>query len=767
MPLREDDPESIGGYRIESRIGTGGMGVVYLARSASGRAVAVKVVHTQYADDPEFRARFRQEVAAARRVSGAFTAPVVDADPEAALPWMATAYVPGDTLAQRVAAQGPLDWPRLKRLGGELAEALREIHRAEVVHRDLKPSNVLLLDSPGGTGGDDGSGGGDGGMTRVIDFGISRAAHSDVRTQTGLVMGSPPFMAPEQFSSPRDVGPPVDVFALGALLVYAATGRSPFEAENAYLAAYQTVHNDPELGALPEELRPLVMSCLAKSPQDRPTPVQVLGVLAALPDAPSETRSGSLPDAPPHTAPDADTPSEPRERTGDATSEPREGTGDATFALSTAATARRPRRGRRFKVALVGAVALVALIGTGVSAAFLGGTEPATAEAGDAKAGVPAGWKPWHVAAQKDEDGMMPSSESCTPHAQGVYCSSPTTALTRRDPLTGKVSWTKPLHRPKQVSGYSVTDPVLGAGAVFVYSAEGTGGVDAYDARSGKRLWRLPGPHAEFQFLSGVLVVHKGELSASPTSTYAAYDPRSGRELWSHEVTSDAAGAFYAGPDGTLFADLRLAGRKGAPGSSEIARYDARSGRKLGATKAPKGDLWLATVHEGKGYFARWEDGSGVSSRFFIQDLTSGKVRGIDFPWAVEPEAPPLVRGDAMYLFDYANETVLALDLKRGKPLWTTSRELRIFSEPSVRGDTLYATMPDSSVIAVDIRTGRERWRSAPSFTDPEDPKGGSVDDRSPSGTAPLALKGVIYGVTDEGTFSVAAKARGGAGAKG
>lgn len=732
MPLREDDPGSVGGYRIESRIGTGGMGVVYLGRSASGRAVAVKVVHAQYADDPEFRARFRQEVKAARRVSGAFTAPVVDADPEAALPWMATAYVPGDTLAQRVDDQGPLDWPRLKRLGGELAEALREIHRAEVVHRDLKPSNVLLLDSAGGPDDADGSGG-DGGMTRVIDFGISRAAQSDVRTQTGLVMGSPPFMAPEQFSNPRDVGPPVDVFALGALLVYAATGRSPFEAENAYLAAYQTVHNDPELGALPDELRPLVMSCLAKAPQDRPTPVEVLEALAALPD-----------DGPP---------AEPRERTHrevSATATP-----TATATVTTAA--RRPRRGRRFKVALVGAAALLVMVGAGVSATLLGGTDSGK-DGADAKAGVPAGWKAWHVAAEKDEEDMMPSSESCTPHALGVFCASATTALTRLDPLTGKVRWTKPMHRPKSTTGYSVTDPALGAGAVFTYSAEGSGGVDAYDAKSGRRLWRLPGPHAEFQFLSGVLVVHKGELIASPTSTYTAYDPRSGRELWNHEVTSDSSGAFYAGPDGTLFADLRTAGRKGGPGSSEIARYDARSGRKLGGTTAPKGDLWLATVHDGKGYFARWEDDSGVSSRFFIQDLTSGKVRGIDFPWAVEPEAPPLVRGDAMYLLDYANETVLALDLKRGKPLWTTSRELRIFSEPSVRGDTLYATMPDSSVIAVNTLTGRERWRSEPSFGDAEGAKGGSVEHRTPSGVAPLALGGVLYGVTDEGTFSVAAK---------
>lgn len=290
MTLRENDPRSVGGYRIESRIGSGGMGVVYLGRSASGRAVAVKVVHTRYADNAEFRARFRQEIVAARRVSGAFTAPVVDADPDAERPWMATAFVPGPTLAERVAEAGPLDWPALRRLGTELAEALREIHRAEVVHRDLKPSNVLLLEGEG-----------DDGAARVIDFGISRAASSDVRTQTGMVMGSPPFMAPEQFSRPREVGSAVDVFSLGAVLVYAATGRSPFEAENAYLAAYNTVHSEPELGELPEPLRPLVAACLAKEPADRPTSSEVLDALTGLPEEPTGEESDEEPSRTPVT----------------------------------------------------------------------------------------------------------------------------------------------------------------------------------------------------------------------------------------------------------------------------------------------------------------------------------------------------------------------------------------------------------------------------------------------------------------------------------
>ncbi|WP_239488289.1 serine/threonine-protein kinase, partial [Streptomyces durocortorensis] len=269
-PLREpgahpeaEFPQYAGAYRLEASLGSGGMGVVHLARSASGMQLAVKVVHAPYAADPEFRARFRQEVAAARRVSGAFTAPVVDADPEADRPWMATLYVPGPTLAEQVKRNGPMAPAALRRLTAGLAEALRDIHRAGVIHRDLKPSNVLLTD----------------GGPKVIDFGISRPYDSDLRTETGKLIGSPPYMAPEQFQRPREVGPPVDVFALGAVIVHAATGRGPFDSDSPYIVAYQVVHDQPDLGGVPEELAPLVARCLAKDPAERPTPDEVMAAL--------------------------------------------------------------------------------------------------------------------------------------------------------------------------------------------------------------------------------------------------------------------------------------------------------------------------------------------------------------------------------------------------------------------------------------------------------------------------------------------------------
>ncbi|WP_306328958.1 serine/threonine-protein kinase, partial [Streptomyces venezuelae] len=280
-----EGPEYAGDYRLQACLGAGGMGVVHLAASASGLRLAVKVVHARYAEDPEFRARFRQEVAAARRVSGAFTAPVVDADPDAVRPWMATLYVPGPTLADQVKRNGPLAPAELRRLTAGLAEALRDIHRAGVVHRDLKPSNVLLTD----TG------------PKVIDFGISRPVDSDLHTETGKLIGSPPFMAPEQFQRPREVGPAADVFALGSVLVHAATGHGPFDSDSPYIVAYQVVHDEPDLTGVPAELAPLVARCLAKDPAERPSPAQIMAALlppsyAAEAFIPAQRRRPSLPD---------------------------------------------------------------------------------------------------------------------------------------------------------------------------------------------------------------------------------------------------------------------------------------------------------------------------------------------------------------------------------------------------------------------------------------------------------------------------------------
>ncbi len=259
------DPQHIGRYRLVGRLGCGGMGRVFLGLSAGGRPVAVKVIRAELAADQEFRIRFSREVAAARRVSGMFTALVVDADVDGAVPWLATAYVAGPSLADAVARHGPMPPRAALALAAGLAEGIGAIHAASVVHCDLKPSNVLL--SPDGP--------------RVIDFGISRAAEAVSVPGADLAVGSPGFMSPEQATG-AEVGPPSDIFSLGAILAFAVTGRGPFGEGSSPELAYRLVYHQPSLDLVPAEFRPLVERCLAKEPAQRPTADELLTEIGAL-----------------------------------------------------------------------------------------------------------------------------------------------------------------------------------------------------------------------------------------------------------------------------------------------------------------------------------------------------------------------------------------------------------------------------------------------------------------------------------------------------
>jgi hypothetical protein len=257
--LRPGDPQRVGRYRLLRRLGTGAMGQVYLGQSPSGRLVAVKIIRTELADNASFRQRFSQEVKAARRVSGIFTAPVVDANPDAPQPWMVTAFVSGPSLAEAVGTRGPMPVSTVLMLAAGLAEGLGAVHAAGVVHRDLKPSNVVLAsDGP-----------------RIIDFGISRSAGSMGPTQAGGIIGSPGFMSPEQAMG-EPVGPPSDIFSLGSVLAYAATGEPPFGDGPPSALLYRAVHGEPDIRSLPPELRPLVARCLLPDPAARPTTDELL-----------------------------------------------------------------------------------------------------------------------------------------------------------------------------------------------------------------------------------------------------------------------------------------------------------------------------------------------------------------------------------------------------------------------------------------------------------------------------------------------------------
>jgi serine/threonine protein kinase len=258
-PLQEGDPAVVGGYRLAAVLGTGGMGKVYLSYTPGGRPIALKVIRSEFSEDPEFRRRFKQEVHAAQRVQGLYTAPVIDADTDGAQPWLATAYVAGPSLAHAVAEHGGLPLRSVLLLTVGVAEALHVIHGAGIVHRDLKPANVLLAsDGP-----------------RVIDFGIARAADTTALTGTGVSVGTPAFMAPEQASA-GTVTFATDIFALGQIAAFAAIGSPAYGDGSSHAVLYRIVHEDPDLSRLSAELLPLVTRCLSRDPAGRPSLPEII-----------------------------------------------------------------------------------------------------------------------------------------------------------------------------------------------------------------------------------------------------------------------------------------------------------------------------------------------------------------------------------------------------------------------------------------------------------------------------------------------------------
>ncbi|MFE0422044.1 serine/threonine-protein kinase, partial [Streptomyces sp. NPDC058953] len=271
--LLPEDPSRLDAYRLLGRLGAGGMGVVYLARAADGDLAAIKVIQPDFAAEPSFRARFRREVATARRVRSPWVVPVLDADTEAGAPWLATAFVPGPSLAEAVVECGPLPPEAVRVLGKVLARALTEVHAAGLVHRDVKPGNVLLaMNGP-----------------RLIDFGIARSTSAEATelTSAGVVVGTPGFLAPEQARADT-VGPAADIFSLACVLAYAATGRPPFGSGAVDALLYRTVHDAPDLADVRDEgLRDLLGRCLAKDPAGPPGAALVDGAQTG--DAPAGT----------------------------------------------------------------------------------------------------------------------------------------------------------------------------------------------------------------------------------------------------------------------------------------------------------------------------------------------------------------------------------------------------------------------------------------------------------------------------------------------
>ncbi|MEU4491266.1 protein kinase [Streptomyces purpurascens] len=281
MRLRREDPRVVGSFRLHRRLGAGGMGVVYLGSDKKGQRVALKVIRPDLAEDQEFRSRFAREVSAARRIRGGCTARLVAADLEADRPWFATQYVPGPSLHDKIAAEGPLGAADVAAVGAALSEGLVAVHEAGVVHRDLKPSNILL--SPKGP--------------RIIDFGIAWATGASTLTHVGTAVGSPGFLAPEQVRGAA-VTPATDVFSLGATLAYSSMGDSPFGHGSSEVMLYRVVHEEAQLHGVPDALAPLVRACLAKDPEERPSTLQLSLRLKEIAAREAQDLAGVRPPAP-------------------------------------------------------------------------------------------------------------------------------------------------------------------------------------------------------------------------------------------------------------------------------------------------------------------------------------------------------------------------------------------------------------------------------------------------------------------------------------
>ncbi|MEU6229424.1 serine/threonine-protein kinase [Streptomyces sp. NPDC047042] len=693
-------PEYAGQYRLESRLGSGGMGVVHLARSTSGMKLAVKVVHGEFAKNPEFRGRFRQEIAAARRVSGAFTAPVVDADPDAERPWMATLFIPGPTLADEVKRNGSMSAGQLRRLMAGLAEALRDIHRVGVVHRDLKPSNVLLAeDGP-----------------KVIDFGISRPKDSELRTETGKLIGTPPFMAPEQFRRPREVGSAADIFALGSVMVHASTGRGPFDSDSPYVVAYQVVHDEPDLTGVPANLAPLVLRCLAKEPEDRPTPDELMRELRSV-AASYDTQTF-----------------EPEERRRDGsrsskspgTASPAAASADSPSASGSSGS-RRPR-----KRVFLAAGALVLAAGCVFASVQVFGSDPVAQtkgpSAGAGSTTAAAGFRAWAVRPDDDGNAGMPQ---CTYGAGKLFCAQQG-LVSAIDPDDGTVLWRHPI----DASIIPSRPPVLSGGLVHPPLDSGPR-IEALDPATGAPRWQetFPG-RVGLRYAGGMA------LLTGPDGKVTGVDSASGDSKWKRRVAGLSGPELFSfAGDRLAYATAKVAGGAAAtrvaaldPGTGDVRWQDSLAGRlkPIGTTDAG------SSV-----FFAALDTVAGETVAVLDYDPATGASRKVEVEVALQ-RAHAVVRGNTVYLLA-AGGSMFALDLKAGKQLWRLETSVTLGSAPAVDGRYVYFTSADGRLLAVNARTGRLAGQTSPRL-------GADSDTIAAALPAPVVAGGRVYASAPDGS---------------
>ncbi|MFJ8011539.1 serine/threonine-protein kinase [Streptomyces sp. NPDC096339] len=698
-------PEYAGQYRLESVLGSGGMGVVHLATSDSGLRLAVKVVHAEHAVDPEFRARFRQEVAAARRVSGAFTAPVVDADPDAERPWMATLFIDAPTLADRV-RERPLDAAEAARLGAGLAEALRDIHRVGVVHRDLKPSNVLM--APDGV--------------RVIDFGISRPADSDLRTETGKLIGTPPFMAPEQFQRPKEVGPAADVFAMGSVLVHALTGHGPFDSDSHYLVAYQVVHNEPDLTGVPPSLAPIVARCLAKDPADRPTPGALLLELRAAAYPTGEQTRAFIPQ-PRRPLVDESKPSSAEEDTHRRVRLPSTGTNPA-------------RRTRR----LATATAVTVLLTGGAAGAYAqfgstGGDKERAVSRHEAPArGADlAARTPWSAVVGGSGQGNAVAACSWAPGA--LYCSAPGVLAARLNPADGTASWTVPTPAASaRTPGATSTAPVA-SGDLLLSVATGSGVLQAMDPVTGALRWHKDLPQGTRTVPCGQKV-----LLVTDSGNATAVDSATGKTAWSKRL--GGTGALWAvGPEQPNGGrHLYVSTRSPDGASSQVSAFDPVSGTlqwqvhasgTLNPLGTAQGGLYLTSIdaHDKTGEVVRIDLGTHAVRRTALSVPQS------------QAEATVGPNGVVYVIAISGALTAIGPD----KELWRLETAVSAASRPVADNGRVYAMAADGRLLGIDAANGRLVGQTNPRM-------GNGKGTYTATIPAPVVADGRVFGAAPDGT---------------
>ncbi|MFD8965068.1 PQQ-binding-like beta-propeller repeat protein [Streptomyces sp. NPDC059568] len=780
--LTQHDPRRIGPFEVLGRLGAGGMGLVYLARSASGRRVAIKTVRTELAEDQLFRVRFTREVEAARAVSGFYTAAVVDADPRAAVPWLATAYVPAPSLEEMVNECGPMPAQGVRWLAAGIAEALQSIHGANLVHRDLKPSNVLVVeDGP-----------------RVIDFGIASGVSNTRLTMTNVAVGTPAYMSPEQARDSRSVKGASDVFSLGSTLVFAATGHAPFHGANPVETVFMLLREGPDLEGLPDELRPLIESCMQMDAARRPSPADLQAQLAphlfasgsddsgtasawlpdlatamierrraggrvpagaARPAAPAAPvpvppppahepprpaqapdwdaawrpdgggqrdgghagggqqggrhgggqrggghpggggrhggrpeavpspasaayASASPPVAPPRTPPDgpvrlpgSPVPIGPGPRVADTRAAvavgPGAGAGPATGWI-------RPPAGLNGTDAVPGAVAPSA---APAPPALPAPTQPQPPDG----AGAPARWRPWRFRMSNDVwgtpvvDGELLYVTSFEVHALDV-------GTGRRQFKTRDVAWAMAvaggrIHASDGPTLYAL-DGKDGSERwrlrtdAWVYSLKvdrgtvvtGTrgGGVQAWEASTGEKLWETTGAQTDFETPEAGPAVFDGTVYVWKEARLLALDARSGAELWSYPI-GDAASC---------------------------------GGVPVRVRPASDGHLYVS-----------------AGTRVLSVEIGTGRVRWHFEAPAVFLSPPafapgPAVTGGGVYLADYLG-TVYALDAATGKDRWRIATESRQSIEPVLVADGNVHVGSGSALYTLDAVTGTPKWRFA------------------------------------------------------